>query len=79
MTCAPTRTTSLRTPAVNAARSPFRNALDFPLAHFDQIIRFVDAEDEFSGEEAADDGLYAILIDVARPVLDPFEIKALAG
>ena len=34
---------------------------------------------KFAGEEPADDGLYAIVIDVARPVLDPFEIEAFAG
>ena len=57
----------------------FGDALDLPLAHLDEIVGVVDAEDEFSGEEAADDGQYAILIDPARPVLDPFEIEALSA
>src|SRR2546430_2246060 len=57
----------------------FRDALDLPLAHLDEIVGVVDTQDEFSGEEAADDGQYAILIDAARPVLDPFKIEAPAG
>src|SRR5215472_12082207 len=57
-------------------REAFGDALDFPLAYFDEIVGLVDAEDKSSGEEAADDGQYAILIDPARPVLDPFEIEA---
>ena len=57
----------------------FGDALDLPLAHLDEIVGLVDAEDESSGEEATDDGQYAILIDAARPVLDPFEIEAFSA
>ena len=57
----------------------FSDALDLALAHLDEIVGLVDAEDESSGEEAADDGQYAILIDAARPVLDPFEIEAFSA
>ena len=57
----------------------FRNALDLPLAHFDEVVGIVNAQYESSGEEASDDSQYAILIDAARPVLDPFQIEALAG
>ena len=52
------------------------DALDLALAHLDQIVGVVDAEDKSSGEEAADDRQYAILVDAARPLLDPFEIEA---
>ena len=50
-----------------------------PLAHLDQIVGLVDAEDESSGEEATDDRQDAILVDAARPVLDPFEIEAFSA
>ena len=50
-----------------------------PLAHLDQIVGLVDAEDELAGEEATDDGQDAIVIDAARPALDPFEIEAFSA
>src|ERR1700740_2921968 len=56
----------------------FGDALDLALAHLDQIVVFIDAEHKSAGEEASDDGQYAILVDATRPLLDPFENEAFA-